>query len=58
LEDLIGSIGGHLGLWIGMSVISFVEVFELMAGLCAACGKYFHKRRSASSDTPNDETEL
>ncbi|KAF6033545.1 SCNN1G [Bugula neritina] len=58
LEDLIGSIGGHLGLWIGMSVISFVEVFELIAGLCAACGKYFHKRRSASSDTPDDETEM
>jgi len=41
-----------------MSVISFVEVFELIAALCAACGKYFHKRRLASSDTPDDETEL
>ena len=29
-KDLIGALGGHLGLWIGMSLISFIEVFELM----------------------------
>ncbi|KAF6036229.1 SCNN1D [Bugula neritina] len=38
-EDLIGNIGGHLGLWIGMSVISFVEVFELIVSLFAVCAK-------------------
>jgi len=49
LEDLIGSIGGHLGLWIGMSIISFMEVFELIVILFAACGKFIHKKRKGRS---------
>ncbi|KAF6024252.1 SCNN1D [Bugula neritina] len=49
LEDLIGSIGGHLGLWIGMSIISFMEVFELIVILFAACGKFIHRKRTGRS---------
>ncbi|KAF6021518.1 hypothetical protein EB796_020177 [Bugula neritina] len=44
-EDLVGSIGGHLGLWIGMSIISFVEVFELIVALVAVCTKNVYQRK-------------
>ena len=30
LDDLIGSIGGHLHLFIGMSLLSFIELIELV----------------------------
>ena len=29
IGDLLGSIGGNLGLFIGASVLSFVEIFEI-----------------------------
>ena len=32
-EDLIGSLGGHLHLFLGMSLLSFAEIFELLASL-------------------------
>ncbi|KAF6027068.1 hypothetical protein EB796_014629 [Bugula neritina] len=53
LEDLVGNIGGHLGLWIGMSVISFVEVFELIASLFAVCTKNFCFRKEINANVPN-----
>lgn len=33
----MGALGGHLGLWIGMSAISFVEIFELVGSLFGVC---------------------
>ena len=30
-EELIGKIGGHLHLFMGMSLLSFVEIGELVA---------------------------
>ena len=30
LDDLIGTIGGHLHLFLGMSLLSFVEIALLM----------------------------
>jgi len=29
-DALFGNIGGNLGLFIGMSILSFVEIFEMM----------------------------
>ena len=31
LEDVIAMIGGHLHVFLGMSLLSFVELFELIA---------------------------
>lgn len=36
-EDLVGAIGGHLGLWIGMSLVSFFEVFEMIISMFKYC---------------------
>ena len=30
LEDLIGALGGHLHLFLGMSLMSFLELFEFI----------------------------
>ena len=30
-EDLFGEIGGHLHLFLGMSLMSFIEIVELVA---------------------------
>ena len=45
LPDLIGAIGGHLGLWIGMSIVSFLEVFELIGSIFGACCRMLCCRR-------------
>ena len=38
LDDLIGTIGGHLHLFLGMSLLSFVEIallmFKFLASFC------------------------
>ena len=36
-EDLLGKIGGHLHLFIGMSLLSFVEILELLAFIALRC---------------------
>ncbi|KAF6035923.1 hypothetical protein EB796_005763 [Bugula neritina] len=56
-EDLVGSIGGHLGLWIGMSVISFLEIFELIAGLFSVCGKFVYKKKKDKTIEKKAESE-
>lgn len=42
--DLVGSIGGSLGLCCGMSLLSFAELVELLIEVC-----YLVVRRSSSS---------
>jgi len=54
---LVGSIGGHLGLWIGMSVISFLEIFELIAGLFSVCGKFVYKKKKDKTIEKKAESE-
>ncbi|XP_067950290.1 amiloride-sensitive sodium channel subunit beta-like [Watersipora subatra] len=49
-QDLIGAIGGHLGLWIGMSVMSFFEVFELVATLMAVCLRVCKERNNRTGN--------
>ncbi|XP_076106196.1 degenerin-like protein asic-2 [Mytilus galloprovincialis] len=54
-ENFFSDIGGQLGLWVGMSVLSIMEVVELIILLCIWCGsrdsktdvKNFDKKRSS-----------
>lgn len=40
IENLLADIGGQLGLWIGCSVMTFVELLEFITNLFAyLCGK-------------------
>ena len=34
IVDLLANIGGTLGLCLGLSVLSFIEMFEIMAKVC------------------------
>lgn len=45
---MIGALGGHLGLWIGMSLISFIEVFELVIQLLKWCVRKIHNNKTNS----------
>jgi hypothetical protein len=42
IVDLIANIGGTLGLFLGVSVLSFVEVFDLMVNCVYIC--FRHKK--------------
>ncbi|XP_071177414.1 epithelial sodium channel subunit beta-like [Mytilus edulis] len=54
-ENFVSDIGGQLGLWVGMSVLSIMEVVELIILLCIRRGsrdsktdvKNFDKKRSS-----------
>lgn len=35
--DLVSNIGGTLGLFLGMSFLSFVEIFDLLFQICLVC---------------------
>ena len=40
----MSDLGGSLGFWIGMSVLSFVEILELLLLTCYTLGKKFKRR--------------
>jgi hypothetical protein len=44
-DQLIGSIGGHFGLFIGMSLLTFLELFELGALIAMTAIKFKCKQR-------------
>ena len=48
LIDLIPNIGGTLGLFIGVSILSFTEIFELIFIITAS---FFHKRNTVKNIT-------
>ena len=50
LVDLIANIGGTLGLFLGVSVLSFVEVFELMVNCVHIC--FRHKKIAKNEILP------
>jgi hypothetical protein len=41
LEILLGSIGGQLGLFIGISFINLIELFEILISTCCILIQYF-----------------
>ena len=38
-EDLVGALGGHLHLFLGMSLMSFLELFEFILLLIISMAK-------------------
>ena len=40
----MSDLGGSLGLWIGMSVLSFAEIIELLLLACYTLGRKFKRR--------------
>ncbi|KAM7446208.1 ligand-gated sodium channel [Porites harrisoni] len=44
LANFVSDLGGSLGFWIGMSVLSFVEILELLLLTCYTLGKKFMQR--------------
>ena len=51
LAAFVSDLGGSLGLWIGMSVLSFAEIFELLVLMCLSLGKKLKKRKNTTSST-------
>ena len=59
LANFVSDLGGSLGLWIGMSVLSFAEVFELLLLIGYALLRKLRKRLSGrirSSSIPGRGT--
>lgn len=59
LVNFVSDLGGSLGLWIGMSVLSFAEVFELLLLIAYALFRKLRKRldrriRSSSQTVGRD----
>ncbi|XP_078610802.1 epithelial sodium channel subunit gamma-like [Branchiostoma floridae x Branchiostoma japonicum] len=48
-ESLLGDLGGQLGLWVGMSLLSAMEVVEIFADLFAIIFKKFSFKEMKSS---------
>lgn len=51
LANFVSDLGGSLGLWIGMSVLSFAEIFELLVLICLRMAKKLKKRKNTKSST-------
>ncbi|VDI52470.1 acid-sensing ion channel 5 [Mytilus galloprovincialis] len=49
-ENFVSDIGGQLGLWVGMSVLSITEVVELIILLCIWCGS---RKKDSKTDVEN-----
>ena len=56
LVELVGTLGGHLNLLLGMSLLSFVELVELAVTVCAhACRGSHEKKDHPPSPSSNDQ---
>ena len=52
-EDLLSNLGGTLGLYIGISLLSLVEIIELFIGLIFICIKYKKARKVIKNGISN-----
>ncbi|XP_078692023.1 acid-sensing ion channel 1C-like [Branchiostoma floridae x Branchiostoma belcheri] len=48
VENLLGDLGGQLGLWVGMSLLSAMEVVEIFADLFAILCKKISSKEMRS----------
>jgi len=55
LANFVSDLGGSLGLWIGMSVLSFAEIFELLLLVCLRVGRKLKNGGSTKSSTTHVE---
>ena len=47
IENLLADIGGQLGLWIGCSVMTFVEILEFITNVLSyLCGKRNERKKA------------
>ncbi|XP_020604471.1 amiloride-sensitive sodium channel subunit alpha-like [Orbicella faveolata] len=51
LANFVSDLGGSLGLWIGMSVLSFAELFELLLLICLSVGRKLKNEGNTKSST-------
>ena len=49
LVNFVSDLGGSLGLWIGMSVLSFAEIFELLLLICLTLGRKLKRGSNTNS---------
>jgi hypothetical protein len=56
ISTLVSDVGGQLGVWIGLSVITAAEVVELVIMVAGRSvqRRQQHKRRSAKKTAPNN----
>jgi hypothetical protein len=56
IGDLIANIGGTLGLFVGVSLLNFVEIIELIINLCFIyCNKLETRKNWAKGTQKNDK---
>ena len=56
--QLVSDIGGQLGLWIGMSIITLAEVFELLSDLCKMVASVRRRGRPMQKKTQRRKNKL
>lgn len=49
-NQLVSDIGGQLGLWVGISIITLAEVFELLVEVCRFVGKRPQRQKGCKRD--------
>ena len=57
IENFFGDIGGQLGLWIGMSVLTMIEFFQLIIDLCKFCCSSPPKEGYEDMEAGNNDAE-
>ena len=56
LEQAVGNAGGLLGLWLGASMMTVLEICELLANICSCI--WWDKEETQSSTTELSEEEV
>ena len=56
VTDLISDIGGQLGVWIGVSVLTIAEVLEILITIVIACSRKRNAKRNKAEADLQDVT--